>query len=86
CKAGVVLIEVPRPDVDGAFAGMPGIISRPPANRPNTYLLPPLKCPDGKFYLKIGIGELGPPLKNAAELNHWLRSGTDQDAATLLRE
>ena len=84
CKTGVVLIEVPRPDVDGAFAGMPSIISRPPANRPNTYLLPPLKYPDGKFYLKIGIGEPGPPLKNAAELNHWLRDGTDQDVVTLV--
>ena len=86
CKTGVVLIEVPRPDVDGAFAGMPSIISRPPANRPNTYLLPPLKYPDGKFYLKIGIGEPGPPLKSVVELNHWLRNGTDQDVATLLLE
>ena len=86
CKTGVVLIEVPRPDVDGAFAGMPSIISRPPANRPNTYLLPPLKYPDGKFYLKIGIGEPGPPLKSVVKLNHWLRNGTDQDVATLLLE
>jgi sarcosine oxidase len=86
CKTGVVLIEVPRADVDGAFAGMPSIISRPPANRPNTYLLPPLKYPDGKFYLKIGIGEPGPPLKSGVELNHWLRSGTDQDVVTLLLE
>jgi glycine/D-amino acid oxidase-like deaminating enzyme len=86
CKTGVVLIEMLRSDVDGAFAGMPSIISRPPANRPNTYLLPPLKYPDGKFYLKIGIGEPGPPLKSGVELNHWLRSGTDQDVATLLLE
>jgi sarcosine oxidase len=86
CKTGVVLIEMPRPDVDGAFAGMPSIISRPPPNRPNTYLLPPLKYPDGKFYLKIGIGEPGPPLKSDVELNHWLRNGTDQEVVTILLE
>ena len=84
CRTGVVLIEVPRQAVDAELADMPSIISRPPTDRPNTYLLPPLKYPDGKFYLKIGIGEPGPPLNSAEELNHWLRNGNDNDVATEL--
>jgi sarcosine oxidase len=86
CKTGVVLIEVPRRDVDGAFAGMPSIISRPPTNRLHTYLLPPLKYPDGNYYLKIGIGEPGPLLDSAKDLNHWLRKGSDNDVAAELRD
>ncbi|MGD8993103.1 MAG: FAD-dependent oxidoreductase [Desulfobacterales bacterium] len=87
CRTGVVLVEVPRQAVDDELADMPSIISRTPPNRPNTYLLPPLKYPDGKFYLKIGIGEPGPLLNSADELNHWLRDGYDNDvAAELLDE
>jgi sarcosine oxidase len=63
---------------------MPSVISRPPSKRLNTYLLPPLKYPDGKYYLKIGIGEPGPSLNDADELNHWLRNGNDNDVATEL--
>ena len=84
CRTGVVLVEVPHQAVDAELADMPSIISRPPANRPNTYLLPPLKYPDGKFYLKIGIGEPGPLLNSADELNYWLRDGNDNDVATEL--
>ena len=84
CKTGVVLIEVPRQAVSSELANMPSIISRPPSNRLNTYLLPPLKYPDGKYYLKIGIGEPGPSLNDANELNHWLRNGNDNDVATEL--
>ena len=86
-KTGVVLIEVPKQAVSHEFAAMPSIISRPPANRPNTYLLPPLKYPDGNDYLKIGIAEPGPPLDSADDLNHWLRHGTDSEiTAELLEE
>ena len=84
CKTGVVLIEVPEQTVRHEFADMPSIISRPPTNRPNTYLLPPLKYPDGNYYLKIGIAEPGQTLNSAAELNHWFRHGTDNDVAAVL--
>ncbi len=83
-KTGVVLIEVPEQTVRHEFADMPSIISRPPTNRPNTYLLPPLKYPDGNYYLKIGIAEPGRTLNSAAELNHWFRHGTDNDVAAVL--
>ena len=63
---------------------MPSIILRPPADRPNTYLLPPLMYPDGKYYLKIGTSEKGPPLYGLDQLNHWLRAGTDTTAAALM--
>ena len=87
CKTGVVLIEVSRQTVEGEFANMPCIISRPPPSRPNTYLLPPLQYPDGHYYLKIGIAEQGSTVESTDELNQWLRNGSNNDIATvLLRE
>ena len=83
-KTGVVLIQVPKQTVAHDFAGMPSIISRPPKKRPNTYLLPPLKYPDGNYYLKIGIAEPGPTLNTAEALNHWFRHGADTDVAAIL--
>jgi sarcosine oxidase len=84
CKTGVVLIEVSRQTASSELANMPCIISRPPPSRPNTYLLPPLKYPDGKYYLKIGIAAQGPLVKSADKLNRWLRNGRDSDTTTVL--
>ena len=87
CKTGVVLVEVAPEVVRGELANMPSIISRPPAKRPNTYLLPPLMYPDGKYYLKIGTAVEGPPLSGVDKLNHWLRVGKDiADADLILAE
>ena len=84
CKTGVVLVEVSRQAVKSQFANMPCIISRPPPDRPNTYLLPPLQYPDGHYYLKIGVAEQGPRAESADELNQWFRDGNDNDIATVL--
>ena len=84
CKTGVVLVEVASEVVREELANMPSIISRPPAKRPNTYLLPPLMYPDGKYYLKIGTAAEGPSLSGADELNRWLRVGKDNATADLM--
>ena len=84
CRTGVILVEVTPEAVRKELADMPSIILRPPAERPNTYLLPPLKYPDGKYYLKIGTAVKGPPHNGLAELNRWLRVGQDNAAATLM--
>ena len=83
-KTGVILIAVPRQTVESRFINMPCIISRPPPSRPNTYLLPPLKYPDGRYYLKIGIAAQGPPVESTDELNQWLLNGRDHDISTVL--
>ncbi len=87
CKNGVVLVEVAHKAVWEDLAEMPSIISRPPPNRPNTYLLPPLMYPDGKYYLKIGTSGPGPPINDTDELNRWLRFGKDDGStAKILAE
>jgi sarcosine oxidase len=84
CKTGVVLVKVAPEAVGEELANMPSIISRPPAKRPNTYLLPPLMYPDGKYYLKIGTAAKGPSLNSSDKLNHWLRVGEDHATADLM--
>ena len=84
CKTGVVLVEVAPEAVRDKLANMPSIISRPPDGRPNTYLLPPLMYPDGKYYLKIGTAAEGPSLNGSDKLNRWLRAGKDNATADLM--
>ncbi|XP_070543574.1 N-methyl-L-tryptophan oxidase-like isoform X2 [Ptychodera flava] len=43
------------------------------------YILPPIKYPDGKYYLKIGHGDdLEIELKTAAEVAEWFKTGGDK--------
>lgn len=85
-KTGVVLVEVASETAKQDFADMPSIISRPPANRLNAYLLPPLMYPDGKFYLKIGTSTPGVPINDSSELNRWLRVGEDKAGIEMMLE
>jgi len=78
-KHTLVLIEMPESLVSGEFAGMPSLMSQPYADRIPTFTLPPLKYPDGKFYLKIGIEGPRPEASDLAEMNAWFRSGDDPD-------
>ncbi len=78
-KHTVVLVEVPNATANGELASMPSLMSQPYGDRIGTYTLPPLKYPDGKFYLKIGIEGPRPPADNMDELNAWFRSGDDRE-------
>ncbi len=78
-KHTVVLIEVPEAVAEGDLANMPSLMSQPPGDRIGTYTLPPLRYPDGKFYLKIGIEGPRPPVDSLDSLNAWFRSGDDAD-------
>ncbi len=82
-KHTVVLIEVPDEAVHGELANMPSLMSQPPGDRIGTYTLPPLRYPDGKHYLKIGIEGSRPSAADMSELNSWFRTGDD---ATLNRQ
>ena len=60
-----------------SLSKMPSI-SHHPANRVNTYLLPPVKYPDGSTYVKIGVHNSERILKSDDEIREWFRNGTDK--------
>lgn len=78
-KHTVVLVEVPEVVATGELGNMPSLMSQPPGDRIGTYTLPPLKYPDGKFYLKIGIEGPRPPVDSLDSLNAWFRTGDDTE-------
>ncbi len=49
----VAFFEIPDEELD-AYAGMPSLIHQPDDPIDHIYLLPPVRYPDGKTYLKIG--------------------------------
>lgn len=85
-KHTLVLIEMPESLVTGEFADMPSLVSQPFTDRIPTFTLPPLKYPDGKFYLKIGIEGERPEARDLDEMNAWFRSGDDPDLNKRLLE
>lgn len=64
--------ELPR------YAGMPSLIYEPGDPRKHIYLLPPVRYPDGKFYLKIGGEPVDVPLRTDKEIRDWFRSGGNE--------
>jgi len=58
---------------------MPSLIYlEPPENHP--YLLPPIRYPDGRYYLKMGGPTEDPVLTTQAELTEWFQSPGDTKA------
>lgn len=57
------------------YEGMPSLIYEPADPRKHIYLLPPVRYPDGKTYLKIGGEPVDVPLHTDAEIRAWFRSG-----------
>ena len=60
-----------------SLSKMPSI-SHHPVNRVDTYLLPPVKYPDGSTYVKIGVHNSERILKSDNEIREWFRNGTDE--------
>ncbi|MBY5811938.1 NAD(P)/FAD-dependent oxidoreductase [Rhizobium leguminosarum] len=79
----VTLFEVS--DADAArLAAMPSLILRAPGI--NIYLLPPIRYPDGKFYLKIGGDPDDLALRDDTEMRAWFKiEGRDTVRAHLKR-
>ncbi|MEM1235367.1 MAG: FAD-binding oxidoreductase [Pseudomonadota bacterium] len=48
------------------------------------YLLPPIRYPDGRTYMKIGGGPENMRLRTEEEMRAWFKSGGDADAARAL--
>jgi sarcosine oxidase len=82
----VVLAELDQAQVEH-LQGMPSIVYRPHAEAERCYLLPPIRYPDGKSYVKIGGGSpLDRALRTLADLVAWFRSPGDAEVARQLAD
>ncbi|MFP4274468.1 MAG: FAD-dependent oxidoreductase [Paracoccaceae bacterium] len=78
----VALFEV-DPEEAARLAGMPSLIVLLP-NGEDPYLLPPIRYPDGRFYLKLGGDPVDLPLEGRAALVDWFRSGGSAEVGARL--
>jgi sarcosine oxidase len=76
----IVLAELDHAQVE-RLQGLPSIIYRPEAEADRCYILPPIRYPDGKYYVKIGGGQLSHALRSFEELVAWFRSPGDAQEA-----
>ncbi|WP_137137185.1 FAD-dependent oxidoreductase [Rhizobium sp. FKY42] len=70
----VTFFEIPESELS-VFAGMPSLIYEPRDTADHIYMLPPVRYPDGKTYLKIGGDPDDLRLGSLQELQQWFRSG-----------
>lgn len=70
----VAFFEIPDAELD-AYAGMPSLIHQPDDPIDHIYLLPPVRYPDGKTYLKIGGDPDDLLLETEPEIRAWFRRG-----------
>jgi glycine/D-amino acid oxidase-like deaminating enzyme len=73
----VALHEIAAPGA-ARLASMPSLVLDSPEG---LYVLPPIRYPDGKLWLKLGGDPVDRDLHGAAEINAWFRSGGDSKAA-----
>lgn len=80
----IVLFELPDADV-ASLANMPHLIfyDRPDAG---IYILPPIRYPDGRTYLKIGGDPFIDPLDTPKAVRDWFRSDGNAKATTYLTD
>ena len=70
----VAFFEIPEADLP-VYSGMPSLIHQPDDPVDHIYLLPPVRYPDGKTYLKIGGDPDDLPLQTEPEIRAWFRRG-----------
>lgn len=70
----VAFFEIPDEELD-AYAGMPSLIHQPHNPLDHIYLLPPVRYPDGKTYLKIGGDPDDLLLETEPEIRAWFKRG-----------
>lgn len=63
-----------------AFAGMPSLIAQGANGADGIYMLPPIRYPDGKLYMKIGGDPDDVRLASEPELRSWFRTDGRQSA------
>jgi sarcosine oxidase len=70
----VAFFEIPDGGLS-AYAGMPSLIHQPDDPRDHIYLLPPVRYPDGRTYLKIGGDPDDLLLATEQDIRAWFRGG-----------
>lgn len=80
----VVLLEVDEAE-QLRLAQMPPLIWLGTGGE-DPYLLPPIRYPDGKVYLKMGGDPADNPLETLSEQQAWFRKGGDKAVADMLEE
>ncbi|MBL88953.1 MAG: FAD-dependent oxidoreductase [Actinobacteria bacterium] len=85
CESTVVLAELGKEDAE-RLRGMPSVIFRQEAEyEKGVYLLPPIRYPDGKTYIKIGHSESRPMSDPDANLVKWFQGKGDPVIADWLK-
>lgn len=80
-KARTVLFaEVGEGDLP-RFAGMPSLIGAALKQDESFYLLPPIRYPDGKFYIKIGGDPSDINIDSEGDVRAWFRGDANRAAA-----
>lgn len=65
---------------------MPSVVYLPPDLSADPYILPPVRYPDGKTYIKIGGDAVDRELGSTAEMIDWFRSGGDPVAGAAIAD
>lgn len=76
-KRTVTFFEIPEDELQ-TYAGMPSLIYEPSDPVKHIYMLPPVRYPDGKVYLKIGGDPDDKLVTGDADMRDWFRSGGRQ--------
>lgn len=81
----VTFFEVSKDEAE-AMSAMPSLISKTLDDIDSIYMLPPIRYPDGKYYMKIGGDPDDLQFETEAELRAWFRStGRDKAREHLMR-
>ncbi|AYG66688.1 MULTISPECIES: FAD-dependent oxidoreductase [unclassified Rhizobium] len=81
----VTFFEVGEAEAE-ALSGMPSLISVTPDDVDSIYMLPPIRYPDGRHYIKIGGDPDDLQFETEAELRAWFRAaGRDKAREHLVR-
>ena len=67
----------PEPVLAAMAADMPTVIHATDID--DTYILPPIRYPDGQVYIKLGGDPNDVPALAPGELQDWFRSGGSED-------
>jgi len=73
CARTVAYFEVSEAEA-ARLAAMPSLITKPADDSKSIYLLPPIRYPDGKFYLKTGGEPFDIPISNDKDMRAWFRT------------
>ncbi|MEM7732356.1 MAG: FAD-binding oxidoreductase [Pseudomonadota bacterium] len=81
----VVYFELSEAQVK-ELSNMPSVVYMPPDLSCDPYVLPPVRYPDGKHYIKIGGDPQNIELEDTGAIKAWFRTDGHADVAALLRE